>query len=443
MADGSPADIDYPLLLWSAVRPICKLAINIAAGALLSRTGLLTNAGNKVIAVVLIWVAYPSLLLTKVVQGVDSDNLPQVGIMTLCAALYLSLGWLLGLAVQRWTNPPKAFRHGVVAATALGNTGDLSLAVVLSVCESYPFKSGDSVKAVAYVSAYLLLSNLSTFTVMYRQIGKDFVGADKAALAADGVTGVPATTAHEELALDQQGTMNGSGSMPYSPAAEAREHGRRGARFGIRGRAIWKGPTRVSWRLSETQLFWLKAFANPCTISTLLGLIIAVSNPLRNLFLPRDPNAPAPILTHEPPLHFVFEELAFIGGSAVPLSVLNLGAALGRLSGSNMLPLRVSAAVAASRLLVLPCIGVGLVQLLVMKTNLIDERDFVLRFVLMFQSCVPTASATVYLTQMWSPTGAAHEIASVILLSYVLAFFTVTGSLIVMLLLLARTANGV
>ncbi|KAJ3147041.1 Protein M3 [Geranomyces variabilis] len=462
MADHN-SNIDYPLLLWSAVRPICKLAINMALGTLLARAGLLTSAGSKVIAVVLIWVAYPCLLFTKVVQGVDRDNLLQVGIMTICAAFYIALGWLLGLAVQRWTKPPKSFWHGVVAATALGNTGDLTLAVVISVGDSYPFNVGDSVRGVAYVSAYLLLSNLATFTVVYHQIGKDFVVAEKEAVAAEaslrGVggddltrvgTSRSVTTAHEELALERRDTGSITDSIAAVPGYSRNEddceapHDKQGSRNGRRfdPRSVWKRRRLRGWQLSETQKFWLKAVANLCNVSTILGLIVAVSSPLRNLFLPQDPTAPPPILTHEPPLRFLFEELAFIGACAVPLSVLNLGAALGRLSGSNMLPLRVSAAVAGARLLVLPCIGIGLVQLLVMKTSLIDEQDLILRFVLMFQACVPTASATVYLTQMWSPTGAAHEIASVILLSYVSAFFTVTASLIVMLLLLSRTASG-
>ncbi|KAJ3180432.1 Protein M3 [Geranomyces variabilis] len=461
MADVPPAShagIDYTLLLWSAVRPICKLAINMALGTLLARAGLLTSAGSKVLAVVLIWVAYPCLLFTKVVQGVDRENLPQVGLMTICAAFYIALGWFLGWGVQRWTKPPKSFWHGAVAATALGNTGDLTLAVVISVGDSYPFNSGDSVRGVAYVSAYLLLSNLATFTVIYHQIGKDFVVAEKEAVAAAEVslgdtrvaTSNSITTAHEELALERRDTRSATESLPALPtfsrnddddheAPRNEQPGRSGERFGSR----WRRRRPRGWRLSESQQFWLKATANLCNVSTILGLIVAVSSPLRNLFLSQDPNAPPPILTHEPPLRFIFEELAFIGACAVPLSVLNLGAALGRLSGSNMLPFRVSAAVTGARLLVMPCIGIGLVQLLVMKTSLIDEHDLILRFVLMFQSCVPTASATVYLTQMWSPTGAAHEIASVILLSYVSAFFTVTASLMVMLLLLSRTANGI
>ncbi|KAJ3088722.1 Protein M3 [Quaeritorhiza haematococci] len=186
-----------------------------------------------------------------------------------------------------------------------------------------------------------------------------------------------------------------------------------------------------AWRQTDDFKIWFDAIANNCNIAIILGIIVSTVPALKSLFVPSKTSAA------EPPLKFILETLAFVGAAAVPVGIMNLGAALGRLTFKSLLPFRIIAAVTLCRLIIIPVIGVTLTQVLTYYTPLIDPADKVLRFVLMFEACVPTASSAVYFTQYWNPTGEAIEMSSIILVQYPIALITLTGSMAVILNLLA------
>ncbi|KAJ3188005.1 Protein M3 [Gaertneriomyces sp. JEL0708] len=435
----------------------------MSVGAVLSKKGLLDAKASKAIASILLTVSYPSLLFTKVVAGIDSSNLDKLGIMTLSAAFYLIVGWILGLGVQKLNKKylPSTFYHGSVTATALGNWGDLTLAVISGLGDTKPFSPGDSEKGIAYVAGFCCLANLIFFSVGRKKIGQDFqrppgLGAGEVVIASRGDQGL----GHSEMQMnDIQIRPNSSGSSfseaqgvlsSASLADQQESHRKRTSRLpssaslsighvdsaqvSIRKRRRRWWPHFKS-DISPRIKFWVSAVCNLCNFAVVIGLIVAVTPPLRHVFNYRDPSNKPP-LHKEPPLRVIYETLEFLGATAVPLGIINLGAALGRLTPRTLLPFRVTASISVSRLLIMPVIGIGISQLLTVN-GVIAESDTMLRFILMFQACVPTASSTVYITQMFSPTGDSDEIASVVLMQYLFAFFTLTASMIVILILLS------
>ena len=56
----------------------------------------------------------------------------------------------------------------------MGNCGDLPIGVILSLGNYPPFHEGDAVKGVAYVSAFLVLTNIFFFTIGYHCFEQDF-----------------------------------------------------------------------------------------------------------------------------------------------------------------------------------------------------------------------------------------------------------------------------
>ncbi|KAJ3111861.1 Protein M3 [Physocladia obscura] len=122
--------------------------------------------------------------------------------------------------------------------------------------------------------------------------------------------------------------------------------------------------------------FVTMSLLSPANLATIIGLIIASLPAIRNIFT--NPG----LKTSEPPLSFLFEVLQFLGNAAVPLGLLNLGAALGRLDVKNLISSKIIFAITFCRLIAMPLIGISIVQLLVSK-GIIDENAKMFRFVLM------------------------------------------------------------
>ncbi|KAJ3331734.1 Protein M3 [Blyttiomyces sp. JEL0837] len=182
---------------------------------------------------------------------------------------------------------------------------------------------------------------------------------------------------------------------------------------------------------SKEVKFWVRSLLNLANVSSIIGLFVTSIPALRSLFVPSDPTT-----STEAPLSFLFEVFTFIGAAAVPMGLVNLGAALGRLTWKGLLPYPIILSITTARLLIMPVLGIVLVQVLV-NAGVLDEKDKMLRFVLMLETTVPTASSTVFFTQMWHPKGEATAIAGVILVQYAAAMVTMSVSLVVILSLLS------
>lgn len=112
-----------------------------------------------------------------------------------------------------------------------------------------------------------------------------------------------------------------------------------------------------------------------------------------------------------------------------------LGAALSRLKFNNIKPIP-CIALALVKLVLNPIIGILCVRALV-AGGLINPTDKMLQFVIMFESAIPSATFCVYLTQMYSPTGEAKDIAAYLVVQYALGIFTMIISICIMLSLLS------
>ena len=102
-------------IVWASCRPVIKLILTISVGAILARTNVLDLKGSKMIANMMIWILYPSLLFTSVIAGIDSKELNSLGIMIIASFFILVLGCLLGFIIMKLTNPPMGFRYGCIS----------------------------------------------------------------------------------------------------------------------------------------------------------------------------------------------------------------------------------------------------------------------------------------------------------------------------------------
>ncbi|RUS28926.1 auxin efflux carrier [Jimgerdemannia flammicorona] len=199
-------------------------------------------------------------------------------------------------------------------------------------------------------------------------------------------------------------------------------------------------PTGTSMRavsIKEVETFsgrlriWLLSIFIPPNIAMILGMTIALVPQLKALFVivSDGPSILAP--DGQPPLAFVYDTMNFIGAAAVPAGIMLLGAALANLQLSAVKPVPCFS-LAFIKLVVNPLICILCVRALVFH-GIIDPADKMLQFVIMFQSAIPTATTCVYLTQMYSPTGEAKEIAGYLVVQYALGIFTMTASICIIL----------
>ncbi|KAI8616717.1 membrane transport protein-domain-containing protein [Chytriomyces sp. MP71] len=411
-------------VVWAACRPVLKLVLVMGIGFALSRKRILDEGGSKVLAKMLIWVLAsaalrwpmqthsvscpfqilnPSLMFANVVSGTDLNHLREFGIMNLAAVAHILAGCALGGSVLVLTRPPAGFRYGSVLAVAMTNCGDVALAVVLSLGNAPPFAQGDATLGVVYVSAYLVTANLFFFSVGYACFGLDVKAlrppsaqADKASRSTppllrgninDGLGSVAVlnTLIYDTLDGAGEDSLDATANELPTGAMESKDPRTSSSGPPTTPRVAWREPSSegsqtarlAGWKRGLAFVLKVKfvvtSLLSPANMATILALIIASSSTLKGILYTSNTAAP------EPPLKFLFETFQFLGNAAVPLGLINLGAALGRLSVASFLPAPIILSICLCRLVLMPVIGIALAEGLV-AWGIIPQDAMMLRW---------------------------------------------------------------
>lgn len=166
----------------------------------------------------------------------------------------------------------------------------------------------------------------------------------------------------------------------------------------IEGEAKPESRKQRYWRLFLNTIVNFKA---PNSVSLIVSLIIAMSPPLKALFVKTSfymPSAPDEM----PPLSFVMDLASYVGAASVPLGLLLLGATIARLKVNLMVPgfWKTALMVTAARLIIMPIFGVGFTTGLY-KAGWFEE-DKLVRFVSVLEFGLPNATALVYFTAFYT-----------------------------------------
>ncbi|BFZ64056.1 Protein M3 [Saitoella coloradoensis] len=190
-------------LIFIAVKPIIKMAITALGGVWLSHKQILTPAASRSLSLIAINFFLPALLFSKIVPSIDSQNIPQLGVLILSGIFYQVCGLMTGLLV-RWLTPvPRAWRNGVVAAGIWSNWGDLPLAFVLTLTNAAPFTQEDQSLGVAYVSIFIIVFFVTMFPLNgMALIARDFT--HPAVAIADPEESPPVTAVSSPTAIQSE-----------------------------------------------------------------------------------------------------------------------------------------------------------------------------------------------------------------------------------------------
>ena len=146
---------------------------------------------------------------------------------------------------------------------------------------------------------------------------------------------------------------------------------------------------------------FLRNFLAPNSVSLIVSIAIAMSPPLKALFV-KSAFSMKDAPDHQPPLSFFIDIASYIGAASVPLGLLLLGATIYRLEVKKMPPgfWKTAVSVTAARLIILPIIGVGLTTGFYKGGWYGDDK--LIRFVSVLEYGLPSATALVYFTAFYT-----------------------------------------
>ncbi|RDB16541.1 hypothetical protein Hypma_002707 [Hypsizygus marmoreus] len=167
-------------LIWASCRPLIRLALVVASGFVLTKTDNFPPVAARGAGQVMLNIALPCLMFSKIVPAFDSGNVGALGPLVLVALLYEALGIAMAWIIKQFFWVPHRFRYGILVAGGWANVGHIPTSVIVSVTGAAPFNgTTDQTLAVAYISAFILVFMVTLFPCgANRWIAMGYVGPD-------------------------------------------------------------------------------------------------------------------------------------------------------------------------------------------------------------------------------------------------------------------------
>ncbi|KAF5961042.1 hypothetical protein HYC85_002251 [Camellia sinensis] len=158
----------------SAVLPLLKLLCLTIIGLVLAhpKTQIIPRATFKLLSKLVFALFLPCTIFVHLGESITLKNFALWWFIPVNVLISTAIGCVLGYLVARICQPPPEFVRFTVIVTAFGNTGNLPLAVVGSVCHSAdnPFGPECYRTGVAYVSFAQWVAALLVYTLVYHMM---------------------------------------------------------------------------------------------------------------------------------------------------------------------------------------------------------------------------------------------------------------------------------
>ncbi|CAK9141306.1 unnamed protein product, partial [Ilex paraguariensis] len=385
--------------LLSAVLPLLKLLSLTLIGLLLahSKTQIIPKATFKLLSKLVFALFLPCLIFIHLGQSITLKNVTLWWFIPVNVLVSTLIGCILGILVVIICRPPPEFTRFTIIMTAFGNTGNLPLAIVGSVCHSKDNFFGPDChrKGVAYVSFAQWVAVILVYTLVYHMMEPPLEYYE--VVEEEGI----------EIKEKQQGDNVSKPLLVEAewPGIEDKENEHSKTPFIAK---IFKSISNASQTtipdidhsadgnspesircLAEPRVFRkiriiaeqtpLQHILQPPIIASLLAIIVGMV-----------PQIKAFVFGYDAPLSFVTDSLEILGGAMVPSVMLILGGMLAEGPNESNLGFRTTIGVIVARQLMLPLLGIGIVAL-ADKLQFLVHGDQMYRFVLLLQYTTPSA----------------------------------------------------
>lgn len=383
--------------LVSAVVPLLKLLSLTVIGLVLAhpKTQMIPRSTFKLLSKLVFALFLPCLIFTNLGQFITLENFTFWWFVPVNVLVSTLIGCFLGYLVVIICRPPAQFNRFTIIMTGLGNTGNLPLAIVGSVCHTAnnPFGPDCYGKGVAYVSFAQWVAVILVYTFVYHmmeppmnfyeivdegiEIGEPQLvnNISRPLLVEAEWPGIEDKETEHSKTPFIAGVFNSISNLTMSDLDLVGETGNTRSES-IRCFAEPKVVRRMRVVAEQTPI---KHILQPPTIASLLAIIVGMVPQFKSF-----------VFGHDAPLSFITDSLEILAGAMVPSVMLVLGGMLAEGPNDSKLGLRTTIGISVARLLVLPLLGIGIV-FLADKLNFLVHGDQMSIFVLLLQYTTPSA----------------------------------------------------
>ncbi|KAM5558035.1 protein PIN-LIKES 2 [Rosa sericea] len=355
----------------------------------------------------------PCLIFTYLGPTITLKNLLLWWFIPVNVVLSTAIGCVLGLLVALICRPPRDYFRFTIIMTAFGNTGNLPLAIVTSICQSddNPFGSDCNDYGVSYVSFSQWVSVILVYTLVYHMMEPPL--RDQSLLVEEEED--DEDEIFEEIMSGPNYEDENHLSRPLLVEAEwpgiedkETEHCKTpfiarlfttrssSARLSVstipdvigsteeEGTANYSSkclaePRMVRKFRSVVGMTPIHYILQPPTIASLLAIIIGMVPTLKSI-----------VYDDDAVLSFITDSLEILSEAMVPSAMLVLGGSLAQGPNESNLGVRTTVGIIIARLFILPLIGIGVIHL-ADKWNILIAGDQMFRLVLLLQYTMPSA----------------------------------------------------
>ncbi|GMJ13309.1 PIN-LIKES 2 [Hibiscus trionum] len=386
--------------LLSAIVPLLKLLSLTAIGLVLAhpRTQIIPRATFKLLSKLVFVLFLPCLIFTELGESITFDSIARWWFIPVNVLISTFVGCLLGFLVVLICRPPPEYKRFTIIMTAFGNTGNLCIAIVGSVCHTSnsPFGPHCHSRGVAYVSFAQWVAVILVYTLVYHMMEPPLEFYD---------------VVEEGTEIEEQSPANNDISRPLLieaewPGIEEKETEHSKTPFIAR---VFNSSNHSATTFPDLDIIGETGGSNHMSIRCLAEprvvrriRTVAEQTPIQHILQPPTiasllaiivgtvPHLKSVVFGYDAPLSFITDSLEILAGAMVPSVMLILGGMLAEGPNESKLGLRTTIGIIVARLLVLPLLGIGIVTL-ASKMNLLVAGDAMYRFVLLLQYTTPSA----------------------------------------------------
>ncbi|CAH9119130.1 unnamed protein product [Cuscuta epithymum] len=381
-----------------AILPLLKLICLTVIGIILAhpKTKIVPKATFKLLGKLVFALFLPCTIFIHLGEAITLKNFLLWWFIPVNVILSVLVGSLLGYLVTKICRTPPEFKRFTIIATAYGNSGNLSLAIVGSVCHTADNIFGPNCQSngVAYVSFSQWVSVLLVYTLVYLMMEPPLDYYDVVE-----EEGVEIQEQQLPLASDLSRPLLLEAEWPGMGENET-EHCKTPFVAKIFSTVSNISQSSIPDPDSPTQLRSIACLAEPRVVrkmrivvertpiqrvlqppmfATLFSFVVGMTPPLKSF-----------VYGDDAPLSFLTDSLEIMAQAMVPSVMLILGGMLAEGPNESKLGVRTTVGVIVARLLVLPVLGIGVVTL-ADKAGILIPDDEMYRFVLLLQYTTPTA----------------------------------------------------
>lgn len=419
--------------LLSGIVPLLKLLCLTVIGLVLAhpKSGMTSKATYKLLSKLVFALFLPCVIFTELGESISLKSIAHWWFIPLNVLISTIIGSFVGSLVVLICRPPPEFNRFTIVMTAFGNTGNLPLAIVSSVCHTKdnPFGPHCTSRGVAYVSfaqwvavilVYTLVYHMMEPPMQYYEVVEEGIEIEEQESVADlsrpllveaewpGMEDKETEVSKTPFIARVFNSISGGSQTTFPDIDLSREASSSSPRS-IRCLAEPRMVRRIRIVAEQTPV---KHILQPPTIASLLAIIVGLVPQLKSF-----------VFGEDAPLSFVTDSLEILGAAMVPSVMLILGGMLAEGPRESTLGLRTTIGIVVARLLVLPSIGIGIVML-ADKLNLLLQGDAMYKFVLLLQYSMPSA---ILLGAIASLRGyAVREASALLFWQHVIALFSLS-----------------